>query len=82
MPGRHKVGDAARDGAGLTGACAASTHTGARGEDGLALLVVQVVDDARARDLHRHADHLVRVGRQNRDTTSGMFDPSTTLNAL
>ncbi len=30
----------------------ASTHTGPRGgEDGLALLVVEVVDDARARDL-------------------------------
>ena len=83
MPGRHKVGDAAGDGAGLTGACAGQhAHRPARGEDGLALFVVEVVDDARARDLHRHADHLVRVGRQNRGTTSGMFDPSATLTSL
>jgi hypothetical protein len=83
MPGRHEVGDAAGDGASLTGACAGQhTHRPACGQDGLALFVVEVVDDARARDLHRHADHLVRVGRQNRGTTSGMFAPSDTLTSL
>ena len=52
VPGRHEVGDAAGDGAGLTGARTGEhAHRTARGEDGLALLVVEVVDDARARDL-------------------------------
>jgi hypothetical protein len=60
MSGRYEVGDAAGDGAGLAGAGAGQhAHRPTRGEDGLALFVVEVVDDARS-DLDRHAIHLGR----------------------
>ena len=46
VAGRHEVSDAAGDGAGLAGARAGQhAHRAAGGEDGLALLVVEIVDE-------------------------------------
>ena len=83
VPGRHEVGDAAGDGAGLAGARAGQhAHRTPRGQDGLALLVVEVVDDGRARGPRPACGPSCQGVADKTGHAAGMFGPSDYVECL